>query len=390
MLETSEQFSAVDKLEQWYRDYNHQVIDLCGAIGTGKLEIVKDFIDRIGFKEFQVMYVSKNQSTVINLAQKQKHAYYLDSVLYEFYKETDFETLRSVNPLSNQLEFKWIRKKNKKINKSYRIIIVLDAELCSIKKIKHLMEFKVPILLVSDPIAIGSPNTYLKMHEPNILITDVTPLNQKNPLVHFIHKIIALETIPYGNFKSITVLKKSDANVYNFKFSDMIIVENEESAKSINKLYRENIMKFKTRINHVGERLILAEDSHQFLENKTENNIKFFLDKFITGTITRIDYHSLNRKFISISFKPDSYTDEFTDIWLDRFFLNDFENRSIQFNFPIPLKFNFGYAIPVLAAQYGYWNDVTIIEEPYDDWTYHSRVLYTSMKSAKKSVILIR
>lgn len=391
MIETSEQFSAVDKLEQWYRDYKHQVIDLCGVIGTGKLEIIKEFIDRIGFKEFQVMFVSENQSTVINLALKQKHAYYLDSVLYSYYKKTDFSTLRAVNPESNELKFKWIKERNKKINKSYRIIIVLDAELCSLKKIKHLMDFKVPIILVGDPIAVGIPDSYLKFHEPNILVTDITPLNQKNPLIHFIQKIIKLETIPYGNFKSVTVLKKQDTNIYNFKFSDMIIVENEDSAKSVNKLYRENVMKFKTKINHLGERLILTENSHQFLENRTENKIKFYLDKYTTGTITRIDLHGANRKYVSISFKPDGYSEEFTEnIWLDRFFLNDFYNRSIQYNYYPPLKFNFGYAIPVVAAQFGHWNDITIIEEPYDDWTYHSRVLYTSMKAAKKSVILIR
>lgn len=390
MIETSEQFSAVDSLEEWYRSYNHQVIDLCGAVGTGKFEIIKEFIDRIGFKEFQVMFLSQNQSTVINLAQKQKHAYYLDGVLYNYYKKTDFSTLRLIDPTSTEIKFKWIKERNKKINKSYRLIVVFDAELCSIKKIKHLMDFKVPIILVSDPINLGDPDNYLKLHDPNILIKNVTPSNQRNPLIHFIHKVINLETIPYGNFKAVTVLKKQDTNIYNFKFSDMIIVENERSAISVNQLYRENIMKFKTRTNHIEERLILMENGHDYIENKTESKIKFYLSKYTTGTIIRIDPHNINRKYVSITFKPDSYHEPFNDVWVDRFYLNKFTNRSIQYAYYPPLKFDYGYAIPVQYAQYGNWNDVTIIEEPYDDWTYHSRVLYTSMTKAKKSVILIR
>ena len=53
MLETSDQFYAVDSLELWYRKYNHQVIDLAGIRGTGKFEIIKTFIERIGFKDYQ-------------------------------------------------------------------------------------------------------------------------------------------------------------------------------------------------------------------------------------------------------------------------------------------------------------------------------------------------
>ena len=76
MLETTEQFYAADMLEMWYREYKHQVIDLCGMYGTGKKEIIEDFIDRIGFEEYQVMYLSYNQADVIDLALNQYHAYY--------------------------------------------------------------------------------------------------------------------------------------------------------------------------------------------------------------------------------------------------------------------------------------------------------------------------
>ena len=149
-------------------------------------------------------------------------------------------------------------------------------------------------------------------------------------------------------------------------------------------------MKYKTTVNHPGERLILTEDSHQFIENRTENKIKFFLDQNITGTITKIDQHSANRKFINIDFKPDGYTDIFQGIILDRFFLNKFSNRSIAYPFGPLLKFDYAYAITALQSQYGNWNDVTVIEEPYDDWDYHARVLYTGISRAKKSIILIR
>ena len=390
MLETSDQFYAVDSLELWYRKYNHQVIDLAGIRGTGKFEIIKTFIERIGFKDYQVMFLSLNQEHIISLAQKQYHAYYLKHILYDYYKKYNYDTIRLIEPNSLGLEFEWKKERNKKINKAYKLIVVLDAELCSIKIIGDLMKFHLPIILVSDPLVVGTPESYLKIHEPNILVKDITDSNQKNPINHFITKILNKDTIPYGNFKSVSVLKKTDSNIFNFKFSDMIIAENQESVNQLNRIYREKIMKYKTTVNHPGERLILTEDSHQFIENRTENKIKFFLDQNITGTITKIDQHSANRKFINIDFKPDGYTDIFQGIILDRFFLNKFSNRSIAYPFGPLLKFDYAYAITALQSQYGNWNDVTVIEEPYDDWDYHARVLYTGISRAKKSIILIR
>ena len=84
MLETIDQFYAVDQLEKWYHDYNHQVIDLCGMIGTGKKEIIEEFLYRREFENYQVMYLSYNQADVISLALEQYHAYYLDGILYDY------------------------------------------------------------------------------------------------------------------------------------------------------------------------------------------------------------------------------------------------------------------------------------------------------------------
>lgn len=390
MLETNDQFYAANELEKWYYQTNHQVIDLNGKVGTGKFEIIKYFIDRIGFKEYETMFLSLNQSTVINLAQKQYHSYYLKGILYDYYKDTDLSTLKIFNPKATDFKYKWIQTRNKKINKSYRIIIVLDAELCSMEMIQDLMKFGVPMILVSDSYSLGEENNYLKKHTPNLEIKEIIPSRIKDPIIHFIYKFLNKEVIPYGNFKSVTVMKKKDTNAYNFKFSDMIITEYQSSADKINQLYRQNVLKNKTIILRPNERLIITEDSHICSENRTEKNIKFYLDRGVTGTVPYVEPHFATRKFINVTFKPDAYTESFSGVIVDRFYLNNFTNRSISYSYGEPVKFNYAYAINAQIAQYGRWDDITVLEEPYEDYDFHLRVLYTAMSRAKKSIILIR
>ena len=88
--------------------------------------------------------------------------------------------------------------------------------------------------------------------------------------------------------------------------------------------------------------------------------------------------------------KPDAYTESFSGVIVDRFYLNNFTNRSISYSYGEPVKFNYAYAINAQIAQYGFWDDITILEEPYEDYDFHLRVLYTAMSRAKKSIILIR
>lgn len=390
MLETVDQFKAVDLLERWYHKYNHPVIDLVGMVGTGKQQIIEDFIDRIGFEKYQVMYLSHNQADIMNLAEQQYHAYYINGILYDYYKDINFDTLKIINPSSFEVLFKWKKNRKKKINKNYKLIVVLNAELCSMKDINDLIKFGLPIILVSDPLTVAFEKSYLRQHEPNIFIDMILPSLKKDPIMHFIQKILNQEVLPYGNFKSINILKKKDSNIYNFKFSDIIITEHENSAQAINDLYRKKILKNNTNILKNGERLIIAEDSHTSIVNDVEEKIEFFLDRGVTGTVEFVDAHISNRKYIDITFKPDFYDESIPELCVDRFYLNNFKNRSIQFACGNIYKFNYAYAIPVQISQYGRWNDLTIIEEPYDDFNYHRRVLYTSITRAKKSITIIR
>jgi len=49
MVLTNDQYIALSKLEKWYRKYTHQIIEISGIIGTGVFDVVKEFLDNIGF-----------------------------------------------------------------------------------------------------------------------------------------------------------------------------------------------------------------------------------------------------------------------------------------------------------------------------------------------------
>lgn len=384
---TNDQYYALNKLIKWYEKYNHQVIHISGSIGTGLDEVINDFLTYEDFKKYEILYLSNDQTEVLSLAAKQNHAYCLNEFMYDWYKDVDLSSLAVINPKANKVSYVWKKRRNKHINKAYRIIIIPSASIVSLDELNDLCKYHLPIILISDKNEFMESDSCVRLHEPNILLRDVTDSKQKDPITYFANRILNDEVLPYGNFKTISILPKKESNKFNFKFSDIILCESNKD--DLNALYRERILKHKTIITYTNEKLYLTEDTHQFVQNESENKIKVYLNKGMVGNVIKINKHTPFTRYVNMIFKPDFYDDTF-ELILDRSLFYDVNKSTRQLNPFESFKFNYGYALNIEDALRSHWNDITIYDDIFEDYNYHKKFLYTAIRRSTNSIVLLR
>jgi hypothetical protein len=256
MILTNDQYLALAKLSKWYSKYQHQLIEISGIIGTGVFDVIKEFIELSSLDKREVMYLSYDQKQVLDLAIKGNHAYYINNMLYEYIKITDFNTIPILNPNSDHTKFEWKKKLKNKINPKYKLMVVFDSTLLSLQTIQDLSSFNLPIILIRDPMLLPSPDTYTFLRDANIELHEINSEYLKNPIIYFASKIMSNETLKYGNYDNVTIVPRKQMNLYNLKTSNMNITVTENLRSDVNNIFRRKIMGLKDITNITGEKVI--------------------------------------------------------------------------------------------------------------------------------------
>lgn len=392
MVLTNDQYFALAGLEKWYRKYKHQIIEISGVVGTGVFDVIKEFINIIGFEDREVMYLSYDQKQVVEMGYKKLHTYFIDRFIYKYNRKVDFDTIPILNPNSTKLEYIYEQSIRKKVHPMYKIMIVFDSVLLNEKTLTDLSTFGLPIILIRDPMLVPTSDSYTFTREPNLELRELHPNLLKNPLIYFANKILNKENLEIGNYDKVSILNRKQLNLYNFQYSDMIITMTEEMRKQINHTYRRRILKLNSLINVVGERLIVAKtDYSEKITNPDEKKIKIYLHKGLVGTISRCYKHREITKFLNMDFQPDFYHESFDELMMDRHYLNNINYDSKQ---EIPDKvnyFEYAYALTPYSGRLSHWDNIimtTEMNDLYDD-NLQTRLLYTAITRAKKSCIIV-
>lgn len=392
MILTNDQYYALGKLERWYRKANHQIIDICGIIGTGIYDIIQKFLDDFEFDPKEVMYLSYNQKQVVEMAAKCQHTYYVDGAIYKYSRKVNFNSLSVINPLATTLDYKWKKEIRKSIKGFYKIIIVLDASLMDQNTLNDLMTFGLPIILIRDPWLIPSPNSYALNRDPNLLLQDLHPDLLKNPIVYFANRIIHNDPLIPGNYDIVSVVPRKQMNLYNLRTSDMIITMNNDSRNEINQLYRNKIMHLNTNQNVPNERMIVMETLYGHrLVNEDEKNIKVYLTKGTIGTLSKCNKHAMITQYVPIEFKPEFYYESFDELIMDRYYLNGVNTPSRQQTPDECVKLQYAYALTPDLARLSHWDKVTIIadENSNVDSIQYQSMIYTAITRARNRMTII-
>jgi len=391
MMITNDQYLALSKLEKWYSKYQHQFIEISGSLGTGVFDIIKEFIEISALDQREVMYLSYDQKQILELAIKGNHAYYINNVIYEYIKITDFTTIPILNPNSDHTKFEWKKKVKSKINSKYKLMVVFDSTLLSMQTIQDLASFNLPIILIRDPILLPVPNTYTFLRDANIELHEINPEHLKNPIVYFANKALTNEVLKYGNYDNVTVVPRKQMNLYNLRASDMNITITEALRNEINNIYRSKIMGEKDITNVAGERVI-SESSiyNEKLTNDDNKKVKVHLTKGIVGYLSKVNKHAVTTKYVGINFRPEFYHEEFMDLVMDRHYLNNIDLKSVQIIPGETMKFSYAYALSASLSRSSYWDKVTfIIDNHENDAELQRRLMYTGITRARKALTII-
>lgn len=392
MMLTNDQYEGLSKLEKWYHKYSHQFIEISGVIGTGAWDLIQKFISNEEFDMREVMYLSYNQKQVLELAAKRYHAYYINGIIYKYTRILDFNSLPVINQNSDHIEYEWKKEVRNKIDSKYKLIVVFDSVLLNEGTIKDLSTFGIPVILIRDPMLTPAPDTYTFLRNPNIVLREAHPEYIKNPIVYFAHKVLREEKFKFGNYDNVSIVPKKQMNLYNLKSSDMTITLSDQLRNQINIIYREKILKHKSPINVSGERVIVMNNMYAHkLINPDEKKIKLYLTKGLVGTISRINKHAVNTKYVPMEFRPEFYYDIFDDLILDRHYLNKINVPSKQMIPDEILQLEYAYALTPDLARLCHWDKVTLVIDPNEeaDEELQIRLLYTAITRAKKSLTII-
>lgn len=391
MTLTDDQYLGLMKLEKWWRKYNTQFIEICGAIGTGTAELLKYFIENTNLNPDEVVYLSYDQKQVLSLAYKKYHAFYINSFLYKYIRIVDFDSIHVINSKSRELSYEYKKSLRKNIDSRYKLIIVFDSSLLNYQTLKDLSSFGVPVILIRDPFLIPAPDSHLFLSEPNIILRDLSDIYSKNPIVYIARKMLHKAYIPSGSYGEVTILSRKQLNLYNLKANDMILTLQESLADDINKTYREKVLNQKSSVNVVNERLIAMESLYKRkITDANNKKVKVFLTAGIVGFISRINKHAPNTKYVVIDFRPEFYHEAFEEIILDRHNLNNIDAPSHQLKPDEIGKFKYAYALNVSLARLSHWDKVLLIldkETEYDE-ELESRMIYTAITRASRNLII--
>lgn len=392
MTITNDQYYGLAKLERWYEKFNHQIIEISGVIGTGVLETVQQFIDNIGFDPREIMYLSYDQKQVVEMAAKKYHAYYINGIIYNYIRMVNFDSLPVINSRSNKVEYVWQKKVRKKIDPKYKLIIVFDSILINEVTLDDLCTFGLPIILIRDPMLVPSPDTYTYTRDPNIKLTELNPELAKDPIVYFAHKILNGEKLVTGSYDRVSVVSRKQMNLYNIRSSEMNITMTESMRKEINNVYRSKILKAKGTTNYVGERVIVMESRFaDRLVNEDEKKIKIYLHKGLVGTLSKCNKHAEVTKYVPVEFLPEFYFEPFTDLYMDRNYLNGVETPSRQMIPDNILRVQYAYALSPYTSRLSHWDKITMTTEmnEFEDPDLQKRLLYTGITRAKQSATIV-
>lgn len=389
---TDDQYEGLYDLEKWYWKHKHQIIEISGVIGTGTIQLVQYFIERSNLDIKEVMFLSYDQKQVLEMAAKKYHAYYINSIIYKYFREVDFDTLPVINYHSKQIEYKWKKVLRKKIDPRYKLIVVFDSILLNDKTLSDLSSFGLPIILIKDPMLIPAPDSFTFARESNIILRELNEDLYKNPVVYFANKILNGSKLKFGSYDTISIISKKDMNLYNLKSPNMIITLTNKMRNQVNMIYREKVLKQKSIINIPGERVIVMNNMYGHkLVNSNEEKIKVFLTKGLVGRIFKCNRHVLNTKYVRFTFQPEFYYDQFEDLTMDRHYLNKIEIPSRQIIPDEITLLDYAYALTPQMARLSHWDKITLIidHDQFEDEEMFKSILYTAITRTRRQATII-
>ena len=388
---TTDQYNALQKLCNWYESRRRQMISISSPIGTMGWDFLQYFLDYEQIQPNEVMYLSMDQKMVMELACDQLHAYYLNRVLYSYDQMVNLDSVPFMGKnYDGHIRTTWKRIRNKHIPEEYKLLVVLDASLLSYEMLRDLCKFDRKVLLLYDPFMISPANSYCEKSKPDISLEMVHPSMERNPFVVMAYRVLGGNPLRPGEYGGIHVIPNKSMNLSNLKSNEMNLTISKEMADRVNTLYRDKIMKGNPDVNHVGERLVVAQTLYDHaISSRIEPRLRFYFVSGMIGEISKINRHVAKTKYVPFEFTPEWSDQPFTGMSLNRNFLNHVDYPSRQIIPKSIALMDYAYALTILQARVTHWDTTTLICEGYNESTLHNRMMYTAIVNTDKRMTIV-
>lgn len=386
-----EQICAIYDIEHWWNSgTSDQVIEVSGAAGTGKTTLIMYFIERIGLKLDEVLFVAYMGKAANQMALNGLPAKTIHSAIYRL--ETRYvrdEKGKIVFKKNGEPKTKKVFALKEKLNKKIKLIVLDEGSMVNKEIGEDLLSFQIPVIVLGDlnqlPPVFGNP-FFLK--NPTIVLKKIMRQAENDPIIWLSQQVLAKKPLQVGVYGKSAVMNRNDLLPNHFSEANVTLTCTNRLRYNVNNFYRESIKRIvNLQYPHVGEKVVCRKNNW----NKSIHK-EFYLTNGTTGFVTYYYRDSFNGKTMKIDMRPDFSKEEFKNICFDyqRLFSVPGKNNNLEGNYFNDI-IEFAYALTVHTTQGSQYPNVLFLNEENEmggNEEFRRKLKYTAITRATKQIII--
>lgn len=386
---TNDQVYAIYDLENWWNGSGDQVFEISGRPGSGKSFLIKYFIERIGLKYENVLFLAFMGKAASVLTRNGLPGKTIHSAIYDFVervaRDEDGKVIFKENgkpKLEKSFELKT------HLPKKIKLIVVDEGSMVDPKIGEDLLSFGIPVVVLGDlnqlPPVFGKP---FFLQNPNVVLRQIMRQAEDSPIIYLCNEILEGHRLNYGVYGSCAVIRKNEITDFHWKHADVVITGTNRLRYNINNFFREEIHQIKKlEYPHINEKIICRKNNgNQVIDDS------IYLTNGTTGFVDYIYRDSFNGKTMKLDFRPDFSKSVYKGLQFDykhmyaRPGVVEDEN---PYGFYYD-KLEYAYAITCHSAQGSQWKNVLYLDEAFMNKEDMKKLRYTAISRAEEQIIIV-
>lgn len=362
---------------------------ISGYAGSGKTTLVQFIIEALGVDLNEVAYAAFTGKAAEVLRQKGcPNACTVHKLLYR------------ARPLSNG---KFVFTKRDVLD--YKVVVVDEVSMLSGELWDILMSHNVYVIACGDPMQlppVDKSNACTVLDRPHVFLDEIMRQAQESEIIRLSMDIRAGRPLSRFSGKDVYVIGPNDLNGGMLPWADQILVGTNAKRREINALMRTG----RSASLEIGDKIICGRNCWDIVDNLGENALVNGTIGFVTD-VTKVEQRypdpTLPRVPLYLTGFTSSFGGTYSTVPIDQNTIlkgektltpqqeaKFYRNKRLSL-FPMPIEFDYGYAITCHRAQGSQWNNVFVCEENFpNDRNDHKRWLYTAVTRAAQKLILMQ
>lgn len=366
---------------------------IAGYAGAGKSTLIRFIIDALNLDpETQVAYVAyTGKASEVLRSMGNPNATTAHKLLYH---------------ASQTAKGKYTFYPRKRLEQGgLRLIVVDEVSMLPKRMWEQLLKHKIFVLAAGDPfqlppVVASDDNGVLA--KPHIFLDEIMRQAKESEIIRLSMDIRAMKPIQPYRGSEINVLRKYQLNPAMFSWADQILCGINKTRLDINNLMRQ--IGGKGTEPEVDDKVICLHNSWDVVSDQGNPLVNGSIGWLKDMELVRWTYELYKHQQVQVPIllaTIDNGCETYVDVPIDYNSLvygtktltprQEYEiKKHSEINPPLPIEFNYGYAITTHRAQGSQWRKVTVYEETFPrDKVEHARWLYTACTRPSQKLTLV-